>query len=702
MQRVRTDVGVDGKAHGRLSRGAVLFLVITAVKIIAAGLFSSDYQNLMFMPFIRSFVSGEAGGNPYQYYFANNLLSSFPYPPLMLLIESIGGLLSSGVGNLFLRNLLFKLPLLFFDILLLYFLVNLFPQKQEKVGLLYYTSPIVFYSVYMHSQLDIIPTAFVIGALFFFFKRRRHSLTISALMLSAAFLTKQHTIVMLPIVAMYLFEKVGYKKALGYLGIVLGTCLLVQFPFWGEGYINTVLRNTEQFSLLQLHISFSESVMLYPALVMILAVYIAFFLSRSVNADLLFSFCGALFCTFLCMVNPMPGWYVWIVPFMCVAFEKPKLNKGRKLGLYVAQNAIFVIYFLFFRRTDYTDLYFLSTALEGMKVTDAVLTNGAFSVLQTTLFATTVIIYQVGIVSNLFYKRKDVSLVISVTGDSSAGKTQMTKRIVEAFGAESVLCIEGDGDHRWARGEAHWANHTHLDPKANHLYRQAYDITSLKNQNPVWRVEYDHDKGSFSPPQHVKPKRVLVLSGLHALYLPQMRQISDLKIFMDMDADLRAYLKIRRDVAKRGYSVSQVKAQMDDRQEDGQKYILPQKKFADVVFCYYAANLPKDYRADTEVLLSLRVTMSVAYDVEPLLQMLTSHGINVSHDFSSNLTQQSLDFPDIEAVDGAQVPFHAMADALIPMLDDLTVQSLDTENCLHGVIKLVLVFLLSNIIREDV
>lgn len=58
------------------------FGVIIILKIILMGLFSSDYQDVMFIPFVVSFLNGET--NPYEYYYQNQFLSSFPYPPLML------------------------------------------------------------------------------------------------------------------------------------------------------------------------------------------------------------------------------------------------------------------------------------------------------------------------------------------------------------------------------------------------------------------------------------------------------------------------------------------------------------------------------------------------------------------------------------------------------------------------------------------
>ena len=100
-------------------------IVVTVLfKLLLMGLFSSDYQDLMFIPFVQCFLGGE---NPYQYYYDNQLLSSFPYPPVMLLIESIGGILVTlcKASPVFVRNLVFKLPMLVMDLLGLYYLMHI-------------------------------------------------------------------------------------------------------------------------------------------------------------------------------------------------------------------------------------------------------------------------------------------------------------------------------------------------------------------------------------------------------------------------------------------------------------------------------------------------------------------------------------------------------------------------------------------------
>ena len=94
----------------------ILIGIAVIFKLLLMGLFSSDYQDRMFIPFVENFLSGH---NPYQYYYDNNLLYSFPYMPLMLLAESFGGgiLALLDTGSVFFQNLIFKLPLLAFDLI---------------------------------------------------------------------------------------------------------------------------------------------------------------------------------------------------------------------------------------------------------------------------------------------------------------------------------------------------------------------------------------------------------------------------------------------------------------------------------------------------------------------------------------------------------------------------------------------------------
>ena len=135
-------------------------------KLCLMGLFSSDYQNLMFIPFVKCFLSGE---NPYQFYYDHQLLSSFPYPPVMLFMECVGGIFITLFADMpiFVQNLVFKVPILLMDLLGLYYLMRIFKDKRKYILVLYFLSPIILYASYMHGQLDIIPTVFLVGAVYY-------------------------------------------------------------------------------------------------------------------------------------------------------------------------------------------------------------------------------------------------------------------------------------------------------------------------------------------------------------------------------------------------------------------------------------------------------------------------------------------------------------------------------------------------------
>ena len=118
------------KNYQKYLKAAILVGVL--FKLLLMGLFSSDYQDMMFIPFVKCFLNGE---NPYQFYYDHQLLSSFPYPPVMLFVECIGGIfvtVFSGM-SVFARNLVFKLPILLMDLLGLYYLMQIFKDKRKYI-----------------------------------------------------------------------------------------------------------------------------------------------------------------------------------------------------------------------------------------------------------------------------------------------------------------------------------------------------------------------------------------------------------------------------------------------------------------------------------------------------------------------------------------------------------------------------------------
>lgn len=681
-----------------------LFIITTTIiKVILMGLCSSDYQNQMFMPFVQRFITGMQSEikNPYEYYYMNDLIPSFPYPPLMLLIESIGGgiLYICGTLPIFFTNIIFKIPSLVFDFIGMYYLMKLCPKHRKYIGVFYFASPIMIYATYMHGQLDVIPSTFLIGAIYYITCKQEKKEWLFVIMLTAALATKLHILAVLPILFIYLLKRDGLKKAIKLIGFTLILLMIIILPFMSNGFIKSVIFNNEQQVLTQVFFSF-VNIKLYVPILAVLFIYLSAFNLNNINTDLLISFCGILFAVFLALVPPMPGWYVWIIPFVTIFFVEVKENRYKSMIIYLLLNGFYILYFMFFHHTEYADLYFLNMDLSVIKNQSSMIGNVVFTILTALLIYSTYLMYQLGVTSNALYKRRNLPFTIGIAGDSGSGKSTFIELMKECLGIDNLLFIEGDGDHRWERGEEMWKKYTHLNPKANYLYRQAMDIQVLRTGNYVKRVEYDHDTGKFTSEQKIRPKRYIIMCGLHSLYLPQMRKNLDLKIYMDSDETLRRYWKIQRDTRHRGYTKERIIEQIESRMSDAHKYIKPQKAYADLIIHYFDKNLVDCCVENHDIIISLKLTLSAVINIEPIMQYLACYGIKMEYDYSDDLKMQTIIF-DGESMQNKIIPFKQMAESIIPQLDEITIYSIDDTDNIQGIIKLVLLTMISHKMKGD-
>lgn len=678
----------------------VFVAAVFVLKIVFMGLFSSDYQNAMFMRFINGFLEQISQGNlvnPYEFFKTEPNL--FPYPPVMLVVECVGGFLSGiAGGSVFWQNVLFKLPNLFFDCLGMYYLMVMFPKKRRYVAVLYFASPIILYSTYMHGQLDIIPTTLLLGAIAYLTTPMQHRDLKYMLLLALALACKFHIFAVLPILFIYIAKRDGWTKAALETAIPAGAVVMCIVPFWGEGFLQNVLLNSEQSVLTKITLNYVDIKVYVPILALAL-VYLKTFTIKRLNKDLLYSLCGILFAVFLVLIPPMPGWYIWVVPFIVIYFIDITTDRYYDVGIYATLNILYVLYFLFAHSTEYVDLYFLGDSLMWLKTDSALVINGLFTLMTAMLIYCIYMMYQSGVDSNSFYKRRNMPFAIGVAGDSGSGKSTFTELIKQVFGEKKVLIIEGDGDHRWERGNMMWKQFSHLNPKSNYLYRQAQDLAQLKNNDSVVRVDYDHDTGQFTEQHRIRPRAYLLLCGLHALYLPQVRNNLDLKIYMDVDETLRRYWKIQRDIASRGYDKTAIMEQIIERLSDAEKYIYPQKKYADIVFSYFDNDLTDCMDQEHEVKLGLKATLDLTVDLEPLIKALARYEISVRYDYDEDLTKQSITV-ESDDLEGQKLPIAEIAYEVIPHLDELIRQPLQVADDLHGIMAIVLLLMVGQKMKE--
>jgi uridine kinase len=156
--------------------------------------------------------------------------------------------------------------------------------------------------------------------------------------------------------------------------------------------------------------------------------------------------------------------------------------------------------------------------------------------------------------------------------------------IAGMVGPASATHLSGDNYHNWDRQEPMWRVLTHLNPHANDLAAFAKDVIHLIDGRGIHARRYDHATGRKTEPAPIKPAQFVLASGLHALWSPALTRRYDLRIYLDMEEQLRRRLKIRRDTTQRGHDLVEVLETIERRAPDADRYIRPQAQTADLVF----------------------------------------------------------------------------------------------------------------------
>ena len=171
--------------------------------------------------------------------------------------------------------------------------------------------------------------------------------------------------------------------------------------------------------------------------------------------------------------------------------------------------------------------------------------------------------------------------VISIAGNSGVGKDTVSTIIRNAFGRTYVTELCGDNYHLFERSSEAWKHTTHLNPDANNLLLWKTDLLLTRKRRHFMRSVYDHLTGKFTSPRSFSKADLVISQGLHALY-PEFEGLSDLKIYLSMEDELRREFKIARDTTYRGKSRVDVINSLNRRAEDSKKHIDIQSENADI------------------------------------------------------------------------------------------------------------------------
>ncbi len=177
-------------------------------------------------------------------------------------------------------------------------------------------------------------------------------------------------------------------------------------------------------------------------------------------------------------------------------------------------------------------------------------------------------------------------LVIGVAGGSGSGKTTLVKNLIESFG-EDITVLSHDNYYK-RHDELSYEDRCKLnydEPAAFDTSLMVYQLDCLRHGETVDCPVYDYTVHNRSN-QIVKivPKRVIVVEGILIFVDEALRNLMDIRIFVDTDADIRICRRIKRDVNKRGRSIESVITQYQQTVKPmHEKYVEPSKKYANLV-----------------------------------------------------------------------------------------------------------------------
>ncbi|MGN0998924.1 MAG: uridine kinase [Faecousia sp.] len=178
------------------------------------------------------------------------------------------------------------------------------------------------------------------------------------------------------------------------------------------------------------------------------------------------------------------------------------------------------------------------------------------------------------------------TLVIGIAGGTGSGKTTLMKNLVSRFD-DCVTVLSHDNYYK-RRDDLSFEERCRInydEPDALETSLMARHLELLRQGQAIDCPVYDftqHNRSSETI--RIAPKPVIIVEGILIFENPQLRDLMDIKIFVDTDADVRLCRRIKRDVNKRGRTLESVLQQYQQTVKPmHEKYVEPSKKYANLV-----------------------------------------------------------------------------------------------------------------------
>lgn len=178
-------------------------------------------------------------------------------------------------------------------------------------------------------------------------------------------------------------------------------------------------------------------------------------------------------------------------------------------------------------------------------------------------------------------------IIIGIGGGTGCGKTTVVRKIIESLPDGCVAVIPQDSYYN-AQDDLPLdvRKRTNFDhPDAFEWPLLAHQIEQLRQGKAIEQPTYSYITCTrLSETIHVEPKDVIIVEGIMALYDKQLRDLMDLKIFVDAGADERLLRVIQRDIAERGHPLDMlIDKYRNTLKPMHDEFIEPTKQFADII-----------------------------------------------------------------------------------------------------------------------
>jgi uridine kinase len=380
-----------------------------------------------------------------------------------------------------------------------------------------------------------------------------------------------------------------------------------------------------------------------------------------------------------------PGYYLWILPFLLLY-----VARTTRIGRVLVNLFLLLVLMMFISVS--TDVI-VSIGSYIIRV-DYFLSGGAdvASFLMTAVVAGGLILvmrmFVEGVQFNSYFRVSRRPLVLGIAGDTGSGKGKLANSLLNIFGSHSVTMIFGDAYQKWERAAPMWQVISHLNPKATDLSAMTRDVIAVITGETVFRRQYNHIVGRFMSPSPIKPNDIVVVAGLHALFQPQLREKLDVKIFLEVDNDLREFRKLREGLITGVGELNEEKDLVSMRKAESIEHITPQIHHADLIFSLLPVNsrhLFLHSQAGT-IPLKLRVRMRDALYYESIIRVLIGIcGLQLDWEISDE--GRSLDFT-VEG-DVAADDINLAANSIMPRISDFVGIIPAWENGMIGIMQLI-------------